>query len=178
MPSNVKQTRVIIGGIVYYRKFLGNLSIRPRPITALLKQRVKFLFTPGMEATVREILRELAASPVLSFPDYDAVADTSGIFRLYCDTSRDGFGATVEQKQPDGSVRPILFIFRATLDSERSWTSLGREAGSIVWAINRLRSHLWSTKLVIYSDHKALMNIANVGEHNARVQRWLEFLSA
>ncbi|CAB1115322.1 unnamed protein product [Ectocarpus sp. CCAP 1310/34] len=35
----------------------------------------------------------------------------------------------------------------------------------------------WSTKFIIYSDHKALESIGKVGEHNARVQRWLEFLS-
>lgn len=130
------------------------------------------------EAIVRDILHDLTVPPILVFPDYDAVADDSRPFRLYCDASRDGFGATIEQEQPDGSVRPILFISRATLDSERSWTPLDLEAGSIVWAIKRLRGHLWSTKFCIYTDHKALEHIAKVGEHNARVQRWQEFLSA
>ena len=35
-----------------------------------------------MEATGRELLRELAAPPMLVFPDYDAVADNSRPFRL------------------------------------------------------------------------------------------------
>ena len=107
-----------------------------------------------------------------------AVADNSRPFRLYCDSSIDGFGATLEQEQPDGSVRPVLFISRATLDFERSWTPLDLEAVSIVWAIERRRGHLWSTHFQIYSDHKAPENIAKIGEHNARVRRWLEFLSA
>ena len=131
-----------------------------------------------MEATVREILRELAAPPILVFQGHHADAENSRSSRLYCDASCNGFGATLEQEQPDGPVRPILFISRATLYSELSWTPLGLKAGSIVWAIERLRGHLWSTKLVIYSDHMALENIAKVGEHNARVERWLEFLSA
>ena len=112
------------------------------------------------------------------FPDWDAVADNSRPFRLYCDASRDGFGATLEQEQPDGSVRPILFIRHATLDSERSRTTLDLEAGSIAWAIKRRRGSLWSIEFSIYSDHKALESIAKVGEYNGRVQRWLEFLSA
>ena len=178
MPSNVKKTRALIAGIRYYRKFLGNLSTRLRPITALLKQGVKFLFTPAMEAIVREILRELAAPPILAFPGYDAAADNSRPFRMYCDASRDGFGATLEPEQPDGSVRPILFISRATSYSERSSTPLDLEAGGIVSPLKRLRGYLWSTKFVIYSNPKALENIAKVGEHKARVQRWLEFFSA
>ncbi len=178
IPKNKKQVRSLIGAINYYGKFLENLSPRIRRITALLKKDATFNFTPDMVTTVRDILGELSKPPILVYPDWDAVADNSRPFRLYCDASLDGFGATLEQEQPDGSVRPILYISRATLDSERSWTPLDLEAGSIVWAIKRLRGHLWSTKFRVYSDHKALENIAKVGEHNARVRRWLEFLSA
>ena len=64
------------------------------------------------------------------------------------------------------------------MDSERSWTPLDLEAGSIIWAIKRLRGHLWSTRIQIYSDHKALENIVKVGEHNAHVRCRLEFLPA
>ena len=70
------------------------------------------------------------------------------------------------------------YISRATLDSERHWTPLDLEAGSIVWALKRLRGYLWGTKFRIFSDHKALESIGKVGNHNARVQRWLEFLTA
>ena len=33
-------------------------------------------------------------------------------------------------------------------------------------------------KFRIFSDHKALESISKVGDHNVRVQRWLEFLTA
>ncbi|CAB1103607.1 unnamed protein product [Ectocarpus sp. CCAP 1310/34] len=97
--------------------------------------------------------------------------------RLCSDACIDGFGASLEQEQLDGSVRPIVYISRATLPAERNWTVMDLEAGGIVWAIKRLHGCLWSTKFIIYSDHKALESIGKVGEHNARVQRWLEFLS-
>ena len=79
----------------------------------------------------------------------------------------------LEQEQPDGSIRPIVFISHATLDNERSWPPFDVEAWSIVRTIKRLRGYLWSTNIRIYSDHKALENIAKVTEHNAGVQRWL-----
>ena len=131
-----------------------------------------------MEATIRAIIHELTEPPILVYTDWDAVADNSCPFRLYCDASLDGFGAIIEQEQFDGTVRPIIYISRATLNSERSWTPLDLEADSIVWATRRLRGHLWSTRFQIHLDHKALENIAKVGEHNARVRRLLEFLSA
>ena len=131
-----------------------------------------------MEVIVREILAGLAAPPILVFPDWDAVPDGSRPFHVYCDACIDGFGAALEQEQPDGSVCPIAYISPATLDSERHWTPLDLEAGSIVWSIKRLRGYLWGTKFRIFSDHKAIESIRKVRDHNARVQRWLEFLTA
>ena len=88
------------------------------------------------------------------------------------------FGAALQQEQPGDSVRPIAYIGRATLDPERHWTSLDLEADIIGWAIKRLRGYLWGTKFRIFSDQKALESIGKVGDHNARVQRWLEFFTA
>lgn len=106
------------------------------------------------------------------FPDWDAVADRDRPFLVYCDASIIGLGGTLEQEEPDGSIRPVapLWIQNAT-------TTPDLEAGSIIWSIKRLRGYLWCTKFRIFSDHKALENIDKVGEHNARVQRWLESLT-
>ncbi|CAB1114482.1 unnamed protein product [Ectocarpus sp. CCAP 1310/34] len=176
-PTNVKQLRSLLGGLSYYRKFLKNLATKVRPLNSLLKQGVPFKYTPGMVMVVKTLLSELARPPILVFPDWAAIEDNSRPFRLCSDACIDGFGASLEQEQLNGSVRPIVYISRATLPAERNWTVLDLEAGGIVWAIKRLRGYLWLTKFIIYSDHKALESIGKVGEHNARVQRWLEFLS-
>ena len=56
-------------------------------------------------------------------------------------------------------MRPIAHINRATNDSKRHWTPLDLKAGSIVWAIKRLRGYCWGTKFRIISDHKAFESI-------------------
>ena len=99
---------------------------------------------------MREILAELATPPILVFPIWDAVADGSRPFHVYGDACIDGFGAALEQEQEDGSIKLIAYISRPTLDSERHWTPLDLEAGSIVWGLKRLRSYLWGTKFCIY----------------------------
>ena len=65
------------------------------------------MFTPTMEAIVCGMSAELTAPQILVFPDWDAVEDGSRPFRVYCDGNIDGFGGTLRQEQPDGSVRPI-----------------------------------------------------------------------
>ena len=126
---------------------------------------------------MRDTLAELATPPILVFPNWDAVADGSRPFHVYYDACIDGFGAALKQEQEDGSIKPIAYINRATLDSERNWIPLDLEAGSIVWALKRLRGYLWGTKFCIFLDQNALESTGKAGNHNARVQRWLEFLT-
>ena len=131
MPTDVKQVRALMGGVNYYHNFLPDLPKRLRPINALLRKGVKLAFTPAMEKLVRSILAELTTPPVLVFPDWDAVADGSRPFHVYCNACIDGFGAALEHERTDGSIKPTMYITRATLDPKRHWTPLHLEAGSI-----------------------------------------------
>ena len=118
MPTNISQLRSLLGGLLYYRKFLPNLSKRIRSITDLLKKGAAFVFTKDMEVILPELLKTLTEKPVLCFPDWDAVQDGCRLFQMHTDASREGFGAVLNQPQLDGSVRPILYISRATLPNE------------------------------------------------------------
>ena len=178
MPTDIKQLRSLLGGLSYYRKFLPNMAHHIRPITALLKKGAAFDFTSALEDTVRALLSELVAPPILVFPDWDAVIDTSRPFRLHCDASTAGLGATLEQEQPDGSIRPIVYISRATLDNEQNWTPMELEAGCVVWSIRRLRRYLFGVYFLVFTDHQCLQQICKIGETKPRIQRWMEFLSA
>ena len=154
MPTDIKQLRSLLGGLSYYRKFLPNMARLIRPITALLKKGAAFDFTSAMEDTVRALLAELAAPPILVFSDWYAVIDTTRPFRLHCDASTAGLGAPLEQEQPDGSIRPIVYISRATLDNEQNWTAMELEAGCVVWGIRRLRRYLFWFSLTISASSK------------------------
>ena len=131
-----------------------------------------------MEDTVRALLVELATPPILVFPDWGAVIDTSRPFRLHCDTSTAGLGATLEQEQPDGSISPIIYISRATLDDEQNWTPMELEAGRVVWSIRRLIRYLYGVYFLVFTGHQCLQQICKMGETKPRNQRWMELLSA
>ena len=178
MPTDIKQLRSLLGGHSYYRKFLPNMARHIRLITALLEKGVAFDFTFAMEDTFRALLAELAAPPILVFPDWDAVIDTSRPFRLHCDASTAGLGATLEQEQPDGSIRPLVYISRATLDKEQNRTLMELEAGCVVWSIRRLRRYLFGVYFLVFTDHQSLQLICKIEETKPRIQRWIEFLSA
>ena len=139
--NGLSTTPFVKDGVNCYRDVLPDLSKKLRPINAPLRKGVRFAFTPAMDKLVREISAELTPPPVLVFPDWDAVADGSRPFHAYYDAGIYGFRAALEQEQTDGSIKPIAYTSRATLDSERHWTLFDLEAGSIVWALKRLRAN-------------------------------------
>ena len=178
MPRDMEQFCTLLGGLSYYRKFLPNMAKRVRSFTSLLKKGAMFDFTPPMEATVRALLAELAAPLIPVFPDWDAIIDKSRPFRLHCDASTNGLGATLEQEHLDGSIRPIVHISRASLPNERNWTPMELEAGCVVWSIRRLCGCFFSVLFLIFTDRECLQQISKIGESKPRIQRWMEFLSA
>lgn len=112
---------------------------------------MKFVFTPAMATVARNLLAEFSAPPTLVLPDCDS--DASRPSRIYCDASINGFGATLEQEQLDGSIRRIVLFSRATLESQRNWTPLDRGAGGIVWSINTPSRISLVDEFSIFSDH-------------------------
>ena len=170
MPTakDLQQLRSLLGGLSHYRKFLRDTTKRIWPITSLLKQGVKFVFTPSMEAIVRELLRELSTPPILVYPNWDAVTDNSRPFLLYCDANVDGFGTTLEQEQDDHTIRPIAFISRVAIESERHWAPLDLEAGSIVSSIKRLCGYLWGTSFRLFRTTRR--SKASTRSHNTTLE--------
>ena len=124
-----------------------------RPVTALLKKGAAFEFASAVEDTVRTLLAELAAPPILVFPDWDAVIDTSPPLRLHCDASTAGLGAI--------------------LDNEQNWTPMELEAGCVVWSIRPLRRYLFGVYFLVFTDHQCLQQICKIGATKPRIQRWM-----
>ena len=118
MPPDVQQVRALMGGVNYYRIFLPDLSKRLRPINALLRRGVMF-HSRLLWRTGAGNLGGAHDPAGPRFPRLDAVADSSRPFHVYCEVCIDGFVAAFEQEQTGGSIKPIAYIHRATLDSER-----------------------------------------------------------
>ena len=87
----------------YYRKFLRDLSKRIRPTTYVLRKGVKSESTSTMEVIV--IFFRACHSTDFGYPRLGR-RDNSRPFRLYRDTSRDGFGTTLEQTNQTAPSAP------------------------------------------------------------------------
>ena len=133
MPSTKGELRSLLGSLSYLRKFLLSLSTTVKDLHSLLHKDVRLEFTAHYTAVANKVLKQLVSSGVLAFPDYQAAIDDSRKFQLVTDASKEGFGASLERKQPDGKIRS-LYIRRTTLPSEKNWDTSELECDALVWA--------------------------------------------
>lgn len=59
MPKDVEQLRSLLGGLLYYCKFLPNFAKRLQPLTVPAKKGAAFDYTSAMSSAVLECSQEL-----------------------------------------------------------------------------------------------------------------------
>ena len=93
--KTLRQTRAFCGMVNFLSSFLPNLRRLLILIYDLQKKAKKFKWTEEAEKAFNDIKRLLINPPVLKAPTPD------GLFPLESDTSREGMGGTLLQKQGD-----------------------------------------------------------------------------
>nr|GFB19447.1 putative reverse transcriptase domain-containing protein [Tanacetum cinerariifolium] len=71
----------------------------------------------------------------------------------------------------------IAYALRQLKIHEKNYTMHDLELGAVVFAFKIWRHYLYSTKSVIYTDHKSLQHIFDQKELNMRQRRWIELFS-
>ena len=92
-PKTLKQTRAVCGMVNFLSSFLSNLRRLLIPIYDLQKKSKKFKWIEEAEKAFNDIKELLISPPVLKAPM------PNGLFHLESDTSWEGVGGTLLQKQ-------------------------------------------------------------------------------
>ena len=178
MSTDINQLRSLIGGLSYIPQVPGQHGSPHSPDNGSSEKGRRVRFHLRNRGHRSHPSRGTRSTPNTCLSGLGRGHDTSGPFRLYCDASTAGLGATLEQEQPDSSMRPIVYISRATLNNEQNWTPMELEAGCVVWSIRRPRRYLFGVYFLVFTDHQCLQQICKIGETKSRIQRWMEFISA
>ena len=111
----------------------------------------------------------LTSAPVLQPPDW------SQPFELMCDASDSAVGAVLGQK--NGKNYHVIYYASRTLnDAQKNYTTTEKELLAIVFALEKFRSYLLGTKVVVYSDYSALKYLLAKKEAKPRLIRWILLL--
>jgi hypothetical protein len=164
-PTTVHQVRSFLGMAGYYRRFIPDFSKVSKPITELLKNNVKFNWSPECNEAFEKLKKLLTTPHVLAQPNIEKSFD------VYCDASGTGIGCVLMQEG-----RVIAYASRQLRRHEEHYPTHDLELAAVVHALKIWRHYLLGNTCHIYTDHKSLKYIFTQSELNIRQRRWLELI--
>jgi hypothetical protein len=93
-PTIVSEVRSLLGLAGYYRRFIPNFSKIVKPITELLKEGNKYVWSETCDEAFKYLKKLLTTSHVLAQPD------TTKPFDVYCDASGTDLGGVFNATRP------------------------------------------------------------------------------
>ncbi|XP_076059845.1 uncharacterized protein LOC143036400 [Oratosquilla oratoria] len=163
VPRTKKGIRRFMGVVNYYRRYCPNLADVAAPLTRMLSCK-PFRWDEGADAAIDGCKRLLSSHPVLVAPDHGKT------FYILCDASQVAVGAMLAQER-DGSMRPVSFMSQVLKDYQTRYSTIKKEALSLVLALKKFQVFL-DGKVVVLSDHNPLKYIVDGKTKSDRLARW------
>ena len=181
-PRTVYDVRSFLGFVGYYRRFIKNFSKITKPIREVItglenqsKRAAKKTYIEWSDAadTAFEQLKAMCVStPILAYPNYQLP------FTLHTDSSTDGLGAVLYQKQ-DGKMRVIAYASRSVSKAEANYPAHKLEFLALKWAVcEKFHEYLYGSKpFEVFTDNNPLTYVLTSAKLDACGQRWVAKLA-
>ena len=177
-PKTIYDVRSLLGFVEYYRRFIKDFSKIAKPIREVItglenqsKRTAKKTFIEWTEAadSAFEHLKKLCTStPILAYPDYQLP------FVLHTDSSSEGLGAVLYQRQED-KLRVIAYASRSVSKSESHYPAHKLEFLALKWAVcEKFHEYRYGSKsFKVYTDNNPLTYVLTSAKLDACGQRWV-----
>ncbi|CAN6547374.1 unnamed protein product [Malus baccata var. baccata] len=171
LPSStsVREVRSFLGHAGFYRRFIKDFSNISNPLCRLLHKDVAFDFNEECEKAFNHLKEMLTSAPIIVPPDWSLP------FELMCDASNYALGAVLGQRK-DKRPHAIYYASRTLNDAQLNYSTTEKELLAVVFALDKFRSYLLGTKVIIYTDHVALKYLFTKKEAKPRLIRWMLLL--
>ena len=172
VPKTKRQLKGFIGKVSYLSMYLPRLQLLLQPLHKISSKKADFVWSQEHQVAYDAIIKLLVKPPVLSLPT------NNGLFRLYCDTSRVGVGASLWQVQ-DGQERLLAYFSKALPKAAVHYGISELEMTGITIAVTAFRYLLKNTVFEVYTDHAAIPQLmrSKAEPPTDRLKRLIERLS-
>ncbi|KAM2026938.1 hypothetical protein ACFX1T_019313 [Malus domestica] len=150
-------------------RFIKDFSKVAQPLCQLLQKDVTFEFNEACTASFNQLKELLTTAPII------VPLDWSLPFELMCDASDYALGAVLGQRK-DKRPHVIYYASRTLNDAQLNYSTTEKELLAIVFALDKFRSYLIGTKVIVFTDHAALKYLLTKKEAKPRLIRWMLLL--
>ena len=166
LPTTIKQLRGFLGHAGFYRRFIKDFAKISKPLTHLLSKNIDFILDEKAKDSFLQIKEALINAPIMQAPDWTLP------FELMCDASIHAVGAVLGQRVDKKPVA-IYYASKTLGGAQVNYSTTEKELLAIVFALEKFRSYLLGSKVIIFTDHAALKFLLNKKETKPRLMRWV-----
>ncbi|CAK1599216.1 unnamed protein product [Parnassius mnemosyne] len=169
-PKKIKQLRAFLGLCNFYRRFIPNYSESIIPLCELLKKGRKFQWS-GKEQKAFDFIKQQFINTIqLHHPDFNKP------YYLQTDCSGVGMAGVLYQIDDNNEMRILGYHSKALKGPELNWSVTEQEFYAVISCLKKFETYLRGSKVIILTDHKALLFINNMKLFNGRVTRWILYI--
>ncbi|RDX79033.1 Retrovirus-related Pol polyprotein from transposon 17.6, partial [Mucuna pruriens] len=133
------------------------------------KSKIDIISSLPNPTSVRE--NRLTSTPILQAPNWDLP------FELMCDASNLALGAILGQRAGVGQpVHVIAYASRTMVSAQQNYTTTEKELLAIVFALDKFRAYLISSRIIVLSNHAALRYLLKKPDAKPILIRWMLLL--
>ena len=165
----MKEVRSFLGHVGFYRRFIKDFSKIARPLSNLLCKDVTFEFTNACLTAFNTLKEKLTTAPIVVAPNW------SEPFEIMCDVSDYAIGAVLGQRV-NKFFHVIYYASKTLDDAQENYTVTEKEFLAVVFPLDKFRSYLVGSKVVVHTDHSALRYLMTKADSKARLLRWVLLL--
>lgn len=170
VPKKLKQVRAFLGLCNFYRRFIPEYSLHIQPLCHLLKKETDWDWSDVEQRAFDNIKNLFIKTIQLHHPDirkpYYLQTDSSGI----------GMAGVLYQEDERGVQMVLGFHSKTLKGAQINWTVTEQEFYAVICCLEKFETYLRGSKVIIKTDHKALIFVKNWRLYNARVTRWINYL--
>ena len=173
-PATYTQVHKFLGATGYFRCFIKGYARITKPLNDLLQgENIKLKsHSLGLPldalAAFQELKMRCLTVPVLAFADFKKP------FLLETDTSIEGLGVVLSQKQDDGRYHPIAYASRGLKGGESRYHSSKLEFLALKWAMtDQFKEYLQYQPFLVRTDNNPLTYVMTMPNLDAVGHRWV-----
>jgi len=116
-----------------------------------------------------DLKTKFVSAPVITAPNWGQE------FELMCDASDYAIGVVLGQRKGK-HFHAIYYASKVLNDAQVNYAIIEKEMLAIVYALEKFRSYLVGSKVIIYTDHTAIKYLLNKANSTPRLIRWILLL--
>ncbi|KAK5811789.1 hypothetical protein PVK06_027162 [Gossypium arboreum] len=151
-PSSVKAIRSFLEHAGFYRRFIKDFYKIAKPLTKLLEKDIPFNFNQECLEAFNTLKDKLINAPIIIAPNWNLP------FELMCDASDFAVCAVLGQRI-DKHFQPIYYASKTLIAAQENYTTIEKELLAVVLVVDKFRSYLILSKVVVYTDHSSLHEV-------------------